>query len=209
MARGNGRMQLFHDDVDYRWFIHLLGDVMESLDVDCWNYCAMPNHYHATLVPTQPNFSEAIQRLNGVFAQWWNRRHARVGHVFQGRFKDQLVQDDLYVRALSRYIALNPVRAKLVSEPEDWPWSSYRATIGLAPTPSFLVIGPTLRLFNGEDELVQRQRFADYIAGPLEPELDDRIRSKERIIGDRAFKLSIASRMALPTAGGVECDRTL
>ena len=204
MARGNGRMRLFHDDVDYRWFIYLLGDVLETFEVDCWNYCAMPNHYHATLVPTRPNFSEAIRRLNGVFAQWWNRRHGHVGHVFQGRFKDQLVQDDIYVRALSRYVALNPVRAKLVAQPEDWPWSSYRATIGLAPPPSFLATGATLRLFKGEDEPARRAGFADYVTGPLEPELDDRIRSNERIVGDRSFKLFIAGGAASGAIGDVD-----
>ena len=91
----------------------------------------MPNHYHATLQPSQPNLSEALRRLNSVYARWWNERHQRVGHVFQGRFKDQIVDRDSYLLTLSRYVVMNPVRAGLVERPEDWRWSSYRATAGL------------------------------------------------------------------------------
>ena len=133
MARGNGRMSIFLDDVDYRQFVYLLGDVVESLEIECLNYCVMPNHYHATLRPTLPNLSEGVRLINSRYAQWWNRRHERVGHVFQGRFKDQIVQQEGYLQALCRYIALNPVRAGLVDSPDNWEWSSYAATTGLRP----------------------------------------------------------------------------
>jgi len=125
-------MQIFLDDGDYKHFVYLLGDIIEEFGIECWNYCLMPNHYHATLRPTQPNLSEAMRRLNSIYAQWWNRRHERVGHVFQGRFKDQVVQREGYLTALCRYIALNPVRANLATRPEDWAWSSYAATSGCA-----------------------------------------------------------------------------
>jgi REP element-mobilizing transposase RayT len=69
MARGNGRMSIFLDDTDYRQFVHLLGDVVEDLEIQCWNYCVMPNHFHATLCPTLPNLSEALRRINGRYAQ--------------------------------------------------------------------------------------------------------------------------------------------
>ena len=98
MARGNGRMRIFEDDTDYRYFVTLFGDIMEEFEIQCWNYCVMPNHYHATLQPTLPNLSRAIQRLNRRYAQRWNKRYDRVGHVFQGRFKDQIVQREGYLR---------------------------------------------------------------------------------------------------------------
>ena len=193
MARGNGRMSIFLDDTDYRQFVHLLGDVVEDLEIHCWNYCVMPNHFHATLCPTLPNLSEALRRINGRYAQWWNRRHGRVGHVFQGRFKDQIVQREGYLAALCRYVAMNPVRAGLVTRPEDWEWSSYAATTGLRPSPSFLAVAQVLGQF-GDGELPDlQQRFVTHVLGssPEETCTDDRIRSNESIVGDSEFKRSL------------------
>ena len=92
MARGNGQMTIFTDRDDYQRFLNLLRNVVEEYAMECWNYCLMPNHYHATLRPTLPNISAAVQQLNGRYGQWWNRRHGRVGHAFQGRLKVQIVQ---------------------------------------------------------------------------------------------------------------------
>lgn len=192
MSRGNGKMAIFLDDQDYREFIRLLRGVLEDYTIECWNYCLMPNHYHATLQPTLPNLSTAIQQLNGSYGQWWNVRHGKVGHVFQGRFKAQIVQRDGYAVHLSRYVALNPVRAKLVRHPEDWPWSSYAALIGQRPAPAFLSIDPTLALFGEGDRPTLQKRFARYVrAGYQDLEAEERIRSGERIIGDAAFKVAI------------------
>lgn len=190
MARGNGRMRIFLDDADYKQFVHVLGDVTEDLDIECWNYCVMPNHYHATLRPTLPNLSEALRRVNSIYAQWWNRRHGRVGHVFQGRFKDQIVQREGYLLALCRYVALNPVRARLVERPEHWEWSSYAATVGLRPSPSFLALTAVLHQFGEGERPILQARFAGHVLGNPDEGCctEDRIRSSERILGDRAFK---------------------
>jgi len=182
-------MCIFLDDDDYRQFVYVLGDVVEGFAMRCWNYCLMPNHYHATLQPTLPNFSEAIRRLNSVYAQWWNRRHWRVGHVFQGRFKDQIVDEDAYMLTLSRYVVMNPVRGGLAATPEDWPWGSYRATAGLSPVPAFLSATSTLRLFGEGSDAVLRARFASFVTEPQDDSASvDRIRSNERVLGPRAFK---------------------
>jgi len=202
MARGNGRMQIFLDDGDYRHFVYLLGDVIEEFGIECWNYCLMPNHYHATLRPTQPNLSEAIRRLNSIYAQWWNRRHERVGHVFQGRFKDQVVQREGYLTALCRYIALNPVRANLTTRPEDWAWSSYAATVGLCPSPPFVAASSVLKQFGeGEDRILQA-RFVAYVLSDDERDCTgDRIRSNERVLGDGTFiRIVQAERLGIPEA---------
>jgi putative transposase len=192
MARGNGRMRIFLDDADYRYFVHVLGEVVEEFGIECWNYCVMPNHYHATLQPAQPNLSEAVRRLNSVYAQWWNKRHERVGHVFQGRFKDQIVQREGYILALSRYVVMNPVRAQLVERPEDWRWSSYRATLGLSPPEAFLAVSSTLCLFGDGEEALLRARFAEYVlGGPTDECTVDRIRSCERILGTKGFRASV------------------
>ena len=203
MSRGNGRMCIFLDDGDYRQFVNLLSDVVEHFGIRCWNYCLMPNHYHATWQPTLPNFSEAVRELNGNYGQWWNRKHGRVGHVFQGRFKDQIVDRDTYLLTLSRYVVMNPVRGGLVKVPDDWMWSSYRATVGLCSTPSFLAVDATLSLFGEGEESLLRARFIDAVNRQWDPAADDRIRSKQRILGTKAFKDLILGRQLV--APGAAC----
>ncbi|MEQ1758016.1 MAG: transposase [Vicinamibacterales bacterium] len=189
MSRGNGRMPIFLDDCDYRQFTYLLGDSLSRWGIRCWNYCVMPNHYHATIEPALPNISQAIRQLNGAYGQWWNRRHGRVGHVFQGRFKDQVVDRDGYLLALSRYVVMNPVRAGLAKRPEDWPWSSYRATVGHTLVPAFLDASATLRLFGDGPETSLRADYASHVtAGSDDAALTDRFRSAERVLGSRDFK---------------------
>ncbi len=193
MSRGNGRMGIFLDDTDYRQFVFLLGEAVEQFDVCCWNYCLMPNHYHATLQPSRPNLSEAIRRLNSTYALWWNRRHQRVGHVFQGRHKAQIVNREEYLMTLSRYVVMNPVRAGLVTRPEDWPWSSYRATVGLESAPAFLSTSSTLRLFGEAAETELQERFSSAVAAATDDAASlDRIRSNERVLGSRAFKVLVS-----------------
>jgi REP element-mobilizing transposase RayT len=182
-------MTIFLDDADYRHFVHILGEVVDHCAIRCWNYCLMPNHYHVTLQPSAANLSEAVRRVNGIYALWWNKRHERVGHVFQGRFKDQVVDREGYLLALSRYVVLNPVRAGLVQRPEDWRWSSYSATAGLAPSPAFLAADATLQLFGKGDPHVLQTRFARHIAAQMDDaSWVDRIRSSDRILGTTAFK---------------------
>jgi REP-associated tyrosine transposase len=198
MSRGNGRMPIFLDETDYRQFIYVLGDVVEECEIECWNYCLMPNHYHATLKPTHPNLSEGIRRINSVYAQWWNKRHERVGHVFQGRFKDQIVESTEYLLTLTRYVVRNPVRARLVEHPKDWPWSSYRATAGQIPSPSFVAVNSTLRLF-GEDLSNGQSRFAQFACAESNDEpLIERIRSNERVLGTAAFKAGVRASRSIP-----------
>lgn len=186
-------MTIFCDEADYRQFLRLLGRIVESHDIECWNYVAMPNHYHATLRTTRPNLSQAIQELNGEYGQWWNKRHARVGHVFQGRFKDQIVQREGYLLTLCRYVPMNPVRGRLVERPESWEWSSYAATIGLRPAPSFLAVDLVLSLFGDANRQVLQERFAAHVMGPTLTELctDDEIRSNQQILGDLHFKRAL------------------
>lgn len=131
-------MVIYRDDDDRHRFLELLSRVVESHGVICSAYCLMTNHYHLVLTTTSANLSGSVKQLNGTYGQWWNRRNGRVGHVFQSRFFAQVVQDDAHMLAVCRYIVLNPIRAKLARLPEDWAWSSYRATAGLSAVPTFL-----------------------------------------------------------------------
>ena len=100
----------------------------------------MDNHYHLLLETPQPNLSLGMRQLNGRYTQVYNRRHHRVGHLFQGRFKSVLVQKETHLVELCRYVVLNPVRAGMVAAPEEWLWSSYRATIGYVDAPRYLTV---------------------------------------------------------------------
>jgi putative transposase len=193
MSRGNGRMQIFLDQGDYRKFLFVLSDVFESYQVECWAYCLMPNHYHLVLRNQQRNLAEAMRDLNSEYAFWWNLTHQKVGHVFQGRYRDQIVQRESYLMNLVRYVAMNPVRARLVDEPEAWRWSSHGCTAGLQSNPGFVQVDEVLRQFGDDHREVLRQRYVRHVRSvPGSEDIDeDRFRSKERVLGDRAFKLSI------------------
>ena len=189
-------MTIFLDDTDYLRFLDLLTDVMEDYRVECWSYCILPNHYHLAVRPTLPNLSASMQSLNSSYAQWWNKRHETVGHVFQGRFKDQIVDHDEYLLTLCRYIALNPVRAGLVTRPEDWRWSSYAATIGLRPAHPGLSLSNVLAQFGEGDPSTLQTRFANFVLSTSDqPCTDDRIRSREGILGSAVFKASVRAQL--------------
>lgn len=98
----------------------------------------MTNHYHLVVETVEVNLSAGMRQLNGVYTQTFNRRHHRVGHVFQGRYHAILVEKDAYLLTLARYVVLNPVRARMVIEPGEWQWSSYAAMVGAAPIPPWL-----------------------------------------------------------------------
>ncbi|MDD2760755.1 MAG: transposase [Methylomonas sp.] len=127
-SRGNARSEIYLDDEDRVNWLELLNDVCLRFNWVCHAYCLMSNHYHVVVETAEGNLSKGMRQLNGVYTQTFNRRHRRVGHVFQGRYKAILVEKDSYLLELSRYVVLNPVRAQMVKDAGDWPWSSYRAT---------------------------------------------------------------------------------
>jgi putative transposase len=139
-ARGNERKMMFLDDHDREAFLVLMRQVKERFNWLIHSYVLMGNHYHLLVETVEANLSRGMRQLNGVYTQVFNRRHKRVGHLFQGRFKAILIEKDSYLLEISRYLALNPVRTGMVSRAEEWPWSSYRTTIGIADPPSWLQV---------------------------------------------------------------------
>jgi putative transposase len=138
IARGNAGHRIVLDDDDRRALVNNLGRTAERSRWHVHAYCLMDNHVHAVLETTEPTLGSGMQRLLGGYAYTFNRRHARFGHLFAGPFTAWLVDTEAYALEVCAYIVLNPVRANLVRAPEDWPWSSYRATAGLIATPPFL-----------------------------------------------------------------------
>jgi len=129
-SRGDGREAIFLDNEDREIFLGVLSSVCERFNWCVHAYCLMDNHYHLLIETPDANLSKGMRQLNGVFTQSFNRKHKRVGHVFQGRYKAIIVQKESYLLELARYIVLNPVRAGMVRSAKDWPWSSYRKTAG-------------------------------------------------------------------------------
>lgn len=161
-ARGDRREDIFEDDEDRRAFLGILSQVVAQFNWLCYAWCLMDNHYHLLIQTPDGNLSKGMRQLNGVYTQASNRRHHRVGHLFQGRFKAILVDSDAYLLELARYVVLNPVRAGLVKRAQDWPWSSYQASMGLAPAQDFLAVDGLLAQFASRRSTAQA-RYAQFV----------------------------------------------
>lgn len=127
MARGNGGQALFHEDRDYQRMFEGLEKTAARSGWEVFSFVWMPNHIHLFFRTPKPNLFRGMQYLLSGYANWYAKRHQRTGHLFQGRFKGELIEDETYFWNVSRYIHLNPVRGKkpLVAHPRDWQWSSY------------------------------------------------------------------------------------
>ena len=163
MSRGNAKQCIFEDEQDHLIFLELLAELLEKYSIACLAYCLLWNHYHLLVVPTLHSVSRLMQDLNSTYCQGFNRRHDRRDHVLGDRFKGPLIEDNSYLLMALRYIALNPVEGGRVSIPDDWRWSSYRATAGLEPCPSFLSLGRVWSALDAEDGTVGRDRYITFV----------------------------------------------
>lgn len=169
-ARGNARERIVLDDDDCRVLLATLSRSIDRYGWICHGYCLMPNHYHLLVETPRPNLSLGMRHLNGVYAQRFNERYARVGHLLQGRYKAILVEREVHLLELCRYVVLNPVRAGLCEWAASWCWSSYRATAGEELAPDFLTVEWVLEQF--ADEQTQAQALYRAFVGsgaPSEP----------------------------------------
>ena len=161
-ARGNNRQRIFRCDYDRELYLSLLGQVVARQGWLCLSYCLMHNHVHLLVETPEPNLATGMQRLHGLYAQTFNKRHRRCGHVFQGRFGGNRVKTDEQLLTAARYIALNPVEASMCDAPAEWPWSSHAAVVGRVAGPRWLAIERLLGFFamwGGEP----RARYAQFV----------------------------------------------
>lgn len=139
-ARGDNKGAIFRDDTDCARFLEILAEALGRFAIQCLAYCLLRNHYHLLVIPQEHSVSRLLHQVNSTYCRRFNRRHHRVGHVLQGRFGSRIVDNGDYLLTVLRYIAMNPVEAGRVGCPEDWQWSSYRATAGLCDVPDFLTL---------------------------------------------------------------------
>lgn len=185
-SRGDGREDIFLDDGDRELFLVVLSEAVEAYNWSVHSYCLMGNHYHLLLETPDSNLSKGMRHLNGVYTQRFNRSHKRVGHVFQGRYKAIIVQKENYLLELARYIVLNPVRARMVRSVRDWPWSSYRASAGLADCPAWLETDWILSAFS-EKRFEAIERYRKFVAaGKNQPALWGNLKN-QIFLGTDAF----------------------
>ena len=176
-SRGNNRGDIYLGDEDHLMFLGILAEAVRRFRWIVHAYTLMTNHFHLVLETPEPTLSRGMQWMNGKYAQWFNRRHDRSGHVFQGRFKGFLVEKESYLLALIRYVALNPVRAGMVDRPESYCWSSYRATAGYETAPTWLTTDWALAPF-GRDLATQQRGYREFIdegAGISRSPLEDAV----------------------------------
>jgi REP element-mobilizing transposase RayT len=176
MNRGNTGMNIYRSKRDREKFLEYVGEAVKRYGIKVHTFCLMTTHYHFLIETPHANLSQAIKWINVGYAVYFNRKRRRFGHLFQGRFKAVLVDADEYLKQLSRYIHLNPVRARMVEHCRDYPWSSYRALSGYAASPEWLETDWLLSLF-GEDRGTAKKRYRNFVElvenGKIENPSDD------------------------------------
>jgi putative transposase len=207
IARGNARAPIFVDDHDRRLFLAELGKTAERLDWWLWAYCLMGNHYHLVLETVQPTLARGMRDVNGNYSQAFNRRHDRVGHVFQGRYRSILLEKDGYLPQVIRYVLMNPVRAGLVDRPEDWYWSSFLPTTGTADVPARLAVPQVLALFDPDPDRASRTFARMFSADSPSIEWPTPVRNRTAI-GSAEFIDNLGARAQSPSVEVPRADRT-
>ena len=151
ILRGINRQDIFYDDNDFQQFLETVGQKKTDGQYTLYAYCLMSNHVHLLIREHTDNISRIMSRIGSSYAWWYNRKYDRSGHVFQGRYGSECVEDNSYLLTVMRYIHNNPVKAGMVREPEEYKWSSI------------------LTYYNGREYPVKLTE-TDYILGIIHPE---------------------------------------
>jgi putative transposase len=187
-SRGNERQKIFRSLKDRERFLTYLESATQRYGAVIHVYCLMSNHYHLLLETPRGNLSQIMRHINGAYTTYFNVRLKRVGHLFQGRYKAILVEVDEYALELSRYIHLNPVRAKMVSRPEEYFWSSYRVYTGREQPSDWLMTSFILNYFDRKN-LKAKNSYKTFVEELLEQEYHSPMREviASTILGSPEF----------------------
>jgi REP element-mobilizing transposase RayT len=152
IAKGVEGRAVFMDDHDRSVFLHRMRQAIHRHKWSCLAFCMLTTHVHLVVGTPEPNLGIGMQWLLGPYAQAFNRRHEREGHLFGDRYYSTRILSDSHLVAALAYVSLNPVRAGLVEQPEDWRWGSYAGTIGRRTAPDFVDVPAVLKLVGGDHE---------------------------------------------------------
>ena len=185
-SRGNARKPIYKDDDDRLAFLDILSKTARRFNWLCHAYCLMNNHYHLVIETPDGNLSKGMRQINGIYTQYFNNRHNRPGHIFQGRYKAILIQKESHLLEVSRYVVLNPVRARAVGKPEEWRWSSYRGTVGREKPHPCLTTDWILGQFASQRRKAQ-EKYKEFVeAGLSRDRLMEKVKAQS-ILGDDDF----------------------
>jgi REP element-mobilizing transposase RayT len=193
-ARGDRCEDIYVDDEDRQLWLQILAQVCRRFNWRCHAWCQMDNHYHILIETAEGNLSQGMRQLNGVYTQKSNRRHERVGHVFQGRYKAILVERDSYLLELCRYIVLNPIRAGMVKNVGDWEWSSYHAMINNKTAPEWLETDWLLACFSKQRKRAIN-KYIDFVRNGIGlPSIWENLKY-QAYLGEEAFVESMRQKL--------------
>jgi REP element-mobilizing transposase RayT len=161
-SRGSNRQAIFRFDSDRVDFLLCLERVVRQHELACLAYCLMPNHFHLVVETRDGGLSNAMKALNGRYALRFNRRHKCEAHLFKNRFGAVLQTSDAHLLWTLRYVVRNPVDAGLCSDPGEWPWSSYRASVGEIRPPAFLAVARVRSQFGDMSERAMA-RYREFV----------------------------------------------
>jgi REP element-mobilizing transposase RayT len=185
IVRGNERRAVFRDDADRAKYLQRLAHYREKLSFQLLAYCLLDNHVHLAIETGKPPLSKVMAGLQSSYTQYFNRGHDRAGHLFQGRYKAFLVEEDPYALALIRYIHENPVKAHIVERPDQYVWSSdryYRRGRG----PEWLDLDRVLRMLGSRRSASVRE-YRRLMREPVEESYEDVPSWAQSVKGDEAF----------------------
>ena len=194
-SRGNERKAIFKNQRDREKFLSYLESAVVRYGAVIHAYCLMSNHYHLLLETPAGNLSRIMRHVNGAYTTYFNVKRGRAGHLFQGRYKAILVEADEYATELSRYLHLNPVRAGMISRPEEHQWSSYRYYIGQGEAPEWLKTDFLLDYFGG-GSVQAKTGYRKFVEALLENEYDSPLKGvvASTVLGSPAFVAEVTER---------------
>ena len=175
-SRGNENKEIFSDDHDKKTFLEILSKTRNLYGVEVHAYVLMENHFHLVLMTPEANLSSFMQRFNTTYTIYYNRRHKRRGHLYQGRYKAILIEEDSYLLELSRYVHLNPVRIKRYSAigirekrniMERYGWSSYNGYVNLKKRQTLVNYNKILGMIGGKEDKERGRRYERFVIGGI------------------------------------------
>ena len=185
-SRGDHSEIIYRDDTDRIVWLDILKRVCQRFNFVVHAFCQMTNHFHLLIETVEGNLSQGMRQLNGLYTQHFNRRHQLVGHLFQGRYKAILVQKESHLLELSRYVVLNPLRARMVEALEQWPWSSHLYLTGDYDVPEWLETDWLLGRFGStRDQAVSR--YLQFVMAGIGLDSPLERVSHQMLLGDAAF----------------------